>query len=132
MKQVVAVVQPDIGHAGGLSELKKIAAMAETYYVGIAPHNPYGPINTMAALHLDACTPNFLIQEGGSADWYDDILTGHFPTQSDGYFDLPKGPGLGIAIDEDKLRSMPAKPIDVTGDYRHQYEYRSRQGHHWI
>ena len=131
-KQVVSVVQPDIGHAGGLSELKKIAAMAETYYVGIAPHNPYGPINTMAALHLDACTPNFLIQEGGSADWYDDILTGHFPTQSDGYFDLPKGPGLGIAIDEDKIRSMPAKPIDVTGDYRHQYGYQSRQGHHWI
>ena len=131
-KQVVSVVQPDIGHAGGLSELKKIAAMAETYYVGIAPHNPYGPINTMAALHLDACTPNFLIQEGGSADWYDDILTGHFPTQSGGYFDLPKGPGLGIAIDEDKLLSMPAKPIDVSGDYRHQYVYPSRQGHHWI
>jgi galactonate dehydratase len=131
-KQVVAVVQPDIGHAGGLSELKKIAAMAETYYVGIAPHNPYGPINTMAALHLDACTPNFLIQEGGHATWYDSVLTEPFPGQRDGYFDLPTGPGLGIAVDEDALLRQPAKPIDVSGDYRHQYVYPSRQGHHWI
>ena len=131
-KHVVAVVQPDIGHAGGLSELKKIAAMAEAYYVGIAPHNPYGPINTMAAIHLDACTPNFLIQEGGFADWYDGVLTEPFPGQHDGYFDLPKGPGLGIAVDEEALLRQPAQPIDFSNDYRHRYSFASRQGSHWI
>ncbi len=131
-KQVVAVVQPDIGHAGGISELKKIAAMAETYFVGIAPHNPYGPINTMAAIHLDACTPNFLIQEGGHADWYDAVLTAPFPGQRDGYFDLPTAPGLGIEVDEQALLRQPAQPIDVTNDYRHQYVFPSRQGSHWI
>lgn len=61
------MIQPDVCHAGGISELKKIAAMAEAYYVGFQPHNPYGPVNMMAALQVDVCTPNFMIQEGGHA-----------------------------------------------------------------
>jgi len=110
-KQVVGLIQPDICHAGGISELKKIAAMAEAYYVGIQPHNPYGPINTMAALQLDACTPNFMIQEGGHHPWFDQIVVGEFPKQVDGYFDLPTGPGIGLDMDEDALRANP--PVEI-------------------
>ncbi len=132
-KQVVAVVQPDPCQAGGISELKKIAAMAEAYYVGFAPHNPYGPINTMAALHIDATTPNFLVQEGGHGTWYETILKGSFPYQKDGYFDLPKGSGLGIEIDEEALLKYPYQKIDQpqTG-YRSRFKIASRQQNHWV
>ena len=64
-RQIVAMIQPDIVQGGGILELKKIAAMAEAHYVGFQPHNPYGPLCTIASLHLDACVPNFMIQEGG-------------------------------------------------------------------
>ena len=125
-------MQPDVCHAGGISELKKIAAMAETYYVGFAPHNPYGPINTMAAIHVDACTPNFLIQEGGHADWYDSIMTAPFRRQTDGYFDLPSGPGLGIEMDEDALNKYPVGTTELRGGYRSRFTMPSRQQNHWI
>ena len=131
-KQAVSVVQPDVCHAGGISELKKIAAMAETYYVGFAPHNPYGPINTMAAIHVDACTPNFLIQEGGHAEWYDEILTEPFSRQVDGYFDLPTAPGLGIEISEESLARNPGVKVKSPGGYRFQYTSPSRQQSHWV
>ena len=131
-KQAVSVVQPDVCHAGGISELKKIAAMAETYYVGFAPHNPYGPINTMAAIHVDACTPNFLIQEGGHGDWYDSILTEPFKGQTDGYFDLPTAPGLGIELDEDALKKNPGVATSAAGGYRSRFTMPSRQQNHWV
>ena len=131
-KQAVAVVQPDVCHAGGISELKKIAAMAETYYVGFAPHNPYGPINTMAAIHVDACTPNFLIQEGGHAPWFDSILTAPFQRQTDGYFDLPTEPGLGIVIDEAALIANPQGTPETGGGYRSRFTMPSRQQNHWV
>jgi galactonate dehydratase len=130
--QVVAVVQPDVCHAGGISELKKIAAMAETYYVGFAPHNPYGPVNTMAAIHVDACTPNFLIQEGGHGGWYDAVLKEPFPAQTDGYFDVPTAPGLGVELDEEALRRYPAGSIDTPSGYRSRYTFPSRQQSHWV
>ena len=101
------MIQPDIVQAGGLLELKKIAAMAEAHYVGFQPHNPYGPICTVASLHLDACTPNFLIQEGGLDPWYQDAVVGNFPKQKDGFLPLPEGTGLGIAIDEDWVSRNP-------------------------
>ena len=105
--QAVALIQPDIVQAGGMMELKKIAAMAEAHYVGFQPHNPYGPICTVASLHLDACTPNFLIQEGGLDSWYQDAVIGDFPRQKNGYLPLPEGTGLGIAIDEDWVAHNP-------------------------
>ncbi|MAI42423.1 MAG: galactonate dehydratase [Gammaproteobacteria bacterium] len=105
--QAVALIQPDIVQAGGLLELKKIAAMAEAHYVGFQPHNPYGPICTVASLHLDACTPNFLIQEGGLDPWFQDAVIGNFPKQKDGFLPLPEGAGLGIAIDEDWVLRNP-------------------------
>lgn len=103
----VDLIQPDVVQAGGILELKKIAAMAEAYYVGFQPHNPYGPFCTIAALHLDACTPNFLIQEGGIHSWFQDSTIGDFPQQVDGYFGVPPGPGLGVAMDEDWLQANP-------------------------
>ena len=103
----VDLIQPDVVQAGGILELKKIAAMAEAYYVGFQPHNPYGPFCTIAALHLDASTPNFLIQEGGIHPWVQDSTVGDFPEQVNGYFGVPPGPGLGVAMDEDWLAANP-------------------------
>ena len=105
--QAVDLIQPDIIQAGGILELKKIAAMAEAWYVGFQPHNPYGPICTVASLHLDACTPNFLIQEGGIHPWFQECSTNGFPKQTDGYFGVPPGPGLGVDLDEDWLAAHP-------------------------
>ncbi|MEE8046955.1 MAG: galactonate dehydratase [Dehalococcoidia bacterium] len=110
-KQVVALIQPDICHVGGISELKKIAAMAEVYYVGVQPHNPYGPINTMAAIQVDVGMQNFMIQEGGNKPWFDLVVEGDFPQQTDGYYDVPMGPGIGINLDEDVLNANP--PIEL-------------------
>ena len=101
------LIQPDVAQAGGILELKKIAAMAEAYYVGFQPHNCYGPMATMASLHLDACVPNFLIQEGGIRQWFPDATIGDFPVQTDGYFGLPPGPGLGVAMNEEWLAKNP-------------------------
>ena len=111
-KQAVAVVQPDLCHSGGIFEAKKIAAMAEVYYAAIAPHNPLGPISLASCLQLDACTPNFLIQEhpGMVERW--DLGEGYLKQPfliEDGYISLPKGPGLGIEINEAAIaeRSYP-------------------------
>ena len=106
-RQIVAMIQPDIVQGGGISELKKIAAMAEAHYVGFQPHNPYGPLCTIASLHLDACVPNFMIQEGGIHPWFQAVCFGNFPKQKDGFLPLPEGPGLGIEIDEDWVKANP-------------------------
>ena len=109
-RQIVAMIQPDIVQAGGIMELKKIAAMAEAHYVGFQPHNPYGPICTAAALQLDACTPNFMIQEGGLHPWFQDATSGMAPIQKDGFFDLPELPGLGVDLNEEWLAANPWDP----------------------
>ena len=96
-KQAAVVVQPDLCHAGGILEGKKIAAMAECYYAAVAPHNPLGPISLAACLQLDACIPNFLLQEQVSLG--EGYLTEPFQLV-DGYIDLPTKPGLGIELDE--------------------------------
>ena len=106
-RQIVAMIQPDIVQGGGILELKKIAAMAEAHYVGFQPHNPYGPLCTIASLHLDACVPNFMIQEGGIAPWFQDVCFDNFPRQKDGFLPLPEGPGLGVEVDEDWVKANP-------------------------
>jgi galactonate dehydratase len=96
-KQAAAIIQPDLCHAGGILEGKKIAAMAETYYAAVAPHNPLGPISLAACLQLDACIPNFLVQE------HTTLGEGYLkePFQMvDGAVPLPTRPGLGIELDE--------------------------------
>ncbi|MFN3648424.1 MAG: galactonate dehydratase [Armatimonadota bacterium] len=99
-KQAAAVVQPDLCHAGGILEGKKIAAMAECYYAGVAPHNPLGPISLAACLQLDACIPNFLVQEQVSLG--EGYLKQPFEVV-DGYIPLPTGPGLGIELDDEAV-----------------------------
>ena len=106
-RQIVKMIQPDIVQSGGILELKKIAAMAEAHYVGFQPHNPYGPFCTIASLHVDACTPNFMIQEGGIHPWFQDATVGDFPVQKDGFLPLPTAPGLGVAMNEDWLKANP-------------------------
>lgn len=110
------IVQPDISHAGGITEVRKIAAMAEAYDVALAPHCPLGPITLAASLQVDFCTPNAFIQEQSLGihynqgsdvlDYLADPTVFHY---KDGYVPLMKGPGLGIQIDEDKVREAAAK-----------------------
>lgn len=86
-KQAASILQPDLCHAGGILECKKIAAMAEAYYAGVAPHNPLGPIALAASIQLDACIPNFLIQEQVTLG--EGYLEKPF-TMKDGYIELPR------------------------------------------
>jgi len=102
-KQAAAILQPDLSHAGGIFEVRKIAAMAEVHYASVAPHCPLGPVAFAACLQLAACTPNHLIQEQvGFGEGYlktPFVMTG-------GCVDIPTGPGLGIEIDEDAIRGQ--------------------------
>ena len=105
---VVDVIQPDVSHAGGITEVKKIAAMAEAYDVALAPHCPLGPIALAACLQVDATAPNALIQEQSldihyneTSDVMDYLADPSVFEYDDGFVDIPEGPGLGIEIDED-------------------------------
>ena len=106
-KQAVSVVQPDLCHCGGIFEARKIAAMSELYFGSVAPHNPLGPISLAACLQLDACIPNFLVQEHPGNPDKSDLGVGYIKNPfviQDGYIELPKGPGLGIELDEESLK----------------------------
>lgn len=105
-QEAAALLQPDICHCGGILEAKKIAAMAEAKFMGIAPHNPLGPLCTAASLQLDACTPNFVIQESGSLG-ENGYLKEPFVLSKDGYIDVPTKPGLGVEIDEEFIAAHP-------------------------
>ena len=96
-----AVVQPDVLHAGGITEIRKIANLAETYGFEIAPHQCSGPIGHVASLCAMSVCRNFLIQEWEAADdaVYREMTNGTYPTQSAGYVTLPDLPGLGLQID---------------------------------
>lgn len=108
----VDIIQPDLSHAGGILECRKIAAMAEAYDVAVAPHCPLGPLALAACLQLDACTPNVAIQEISLGIHYNvghDLL--EFVTNKEvlspveGYLAIPSGPGLGVLIDEAAVRA---------------------------
>lgn len=111
----VDILQPDLSHAGGIWETRKIAAMAEAYDVAIAPHCPLGPIALAASLQLDFCTPNAFIQEQSLGihynqgsdllDYLADPTVFHY---EEGYVARPTAPGLGITVDEEKVREMAA------------------------
>jgi len=104
------VIQPDLCHCGGLLEAKKIAAMAEMYQMGVAPHNPLGPVANAAALHFALSTPNFLIQEDMLTDvpWRWDVVKSDLQTK-DGYWLPCETPGLGIEVDEKAAAKHPFK-----------------------
>lgn len=123
----VDILQPDISHVGGISELRRIAAMAEAYDVAIAPHCPLGPIAFAACLQVDAVTANFAIQEMSLGIHYNvggDLLSyvknPELWKVTDGYIELMKGPGLGMEIDEEKVRELsegaqPWKSLSFVG-----------------
>ena len=99
-KRAATILQPDLCHAGGITEVRLIAGIAEAYYAAIAPHNPLGPISLAAGVQLAASIPNFLCQEQVSLG--EGYLKQPFVVRN-GYLDLPTGPGLGIELDENAL-----------------------------
>ena len=108
----VDVIQPDLSHAGGITEVQKIAAMAEAYDVAVAPHCPLGPVALAACVQVDAVAPNALIQEQSldihyneTSDVLDYLEDPSVFDYEDGHVDLPDGPGLGVEVDEDALRA---------------------------
>jgi len=107
-RQAVDIVQPDLCHAGGLTEVKKIAALAEASYVQVAPHNASGPIGTAAAVQLDATIPNFLIQEFFvvQAPWIEEVVAGG-PRVEGGEIVVPDRPGLGVELHEEAALAHP-------------------------
>lgn len=99
-KGAATILQPDLCHAGGITECRLIAGMAEAYYASIAPHNPLGPISLAAGVQLAASIPNFLCQEQVSLG--EGYLKQPFKVR-EGYLELPTGPGLGIELDENAM-----------------------------
>lgn len=109
----VDIVQPDISLCGGLLEERKIAAMAEACDMAVAPHAPYGPVALAATFQVDACTPNVFIQEQSLGihynqgfDLLDFVKNKEIFQYKDSFVDIPKGPGLGIEMDEDKIKEV--------------------------
>jgi galactonate dehydratase len=108
----IDILQPDVGHTGGISQVKKIATLAEAYHVPLAPHNTCSELGLSASIHVAASIPFFLIQEG--------YLDGHimppgvarktFEIDKDGNAGLPQGPGLGVEMDEAMMARVAAEP----------------------
>jgi galactonate dehydratase len=96
-KGAATVLQPDLCHAGGITECRLIAGMAEAYYAAIAPHNPLGPISLAAGIQLAASIPNFLCQEHRTLGA--GYLKAPFVLKG-GFVDVPSGPGLVIELDD--------------------------------
>jgi galactonate dehydratase len=115
--QACHVIQPDLCHCGGLMEGRKIAAMAEVYYMGVAPHNPLGPVANCVALHFALATPNFVIQEDMLADvpWRWDVVR-HSLRMENGYWLKTDAPGLGIEVSEKEAAKHPFKQEVIITD----------------
>jgi galactonate dehydratase len=107
-------IQPDVSHAGGIMELKKIAAMAEAYHIPICPHNPSGPIANAATLQLAACVPNFYLLETMSSDvpWRRSISTEEVKFEN-GEMLISDKPGLGIDINIEEIKKHPFEPKEL-------------------
>jgi galactonate dehydratase len=115
-KGAAALIQPDASHVGGISELRRVASMAEVYYVHVLPHCAIGPVAFSACLQVDAATPNFLAQEQIEAGLGDGLLVEPWEV-TDGHVDLPTRPGLGIEIVEDDLAEEPHYQEELGGEY---------------
>lgn len=111
-KQAARILQPDVARAGGITPMKKIAGMAETQYVTIAPHNPNGPVCTAASIHVAASIPNFLIMEEGGAyrepQLYNAVFKGSWKADL-AHWDIPNSPGLGVDLSPEFLREHQVK-----------------------
>jgi L-alanine-DL-glutamate epimerase-like enolase superfamily enzyme len=109
--QAVDIIQPDVPKVGGLLESKKIADLADLYYIPLAAHNVSSPIGTMAACHTCASMRNFIIMEFHSMDveWWDDLVTAGEPLIQDGFITMPEGPGVGLELNEEVARAHLAE-----------------------
>jgi galactonate dehydratase len=119
-KRACSIVQPDVSHCGGISEARRIAAMAEVYMISVACHNPQGPISTAASTHVAFATPNYLIQEAVRKDvpWRDEVVTEAVRLEA-GSCLPPTNPGLGIDINELEAAKHPFQP-EVTMEHFHR------------
>jgi L-alanine-DL-glutamate epimerase-like enolase superfamily enzyme len=107
ISQAVDVLQPDIPHVGGLLEAKKIADLADIYYMPLAAHNVSSPVGTLASCHACASMRNFTVLEFHAQDvpWWDDLYLADAPLIQDGYITLPVTPGLGLELNEEVARA---------------------------
>ncbi len=133
-RRLTDIIQPDPANCGGITESRKIAALAETHNTWVQFHNPFGPLNTLASAHLSASIPNFLIMEvimeESMHNWFGRVAKNGFPQIVDGHFTVPTEPGLGIELDEELLREFP--PV-VEGHGNQRYaEFPSLQGMNWV
>ena len=126
---VIDIIQPDVALCGGVLEMRKIAAMAEAYDIAVAPHAPYGPIALAATLQVDVCTPNVFIQEQSLGihynkgfDLLDFVKNKEIFQFKDGFLDIPTKPGLGIEIDEDKVRAVSEEGLIWTNPKWKNYD----------
>jgi galactonate dehydratase len=130
-REIIDVVQPDTGRAGGLSQMKKIAAIAEAHYCTMAPHDgSLGPVAEMAAVHLMATLPNFLILEHLEDDVHQryEVMTGQ-PEIVDSHIIVPDSPGLGVDIVEEAIAHYPSSGNIGMPDDSYDYQYvHARQG----
>ena len=113
-RKAVDILQPDVCHLGGMLETKKVAGLAHMRFLPVAPHNPTGPVMNAMTLHLSAAIPNFSIFETVSRDapWRKEIVTEDL-TFEDGDILVPRGPGLGVALNEEACEKHPYQPNDV-------------------
>lgn len=119
-KRACSIVQPDVSHCGGISEARRIAAMAETYMMAVACHNPAGPVATAASLHVGFAVPNYLIQEAVRNDvpWRNDVVVEPIQVVR-GVARVPNAPGLGIEVNEKEAAKHPFAP-EVTMPFFHR------------
>ncbi len=119
-KHAAAYLQPDASHAGGITELKKIANMAEVYYIHVAPHCAIGPVAFSACLQVDAVVPNFLIQEQVDDGLGAGLLREAWQVR-DGHIELPTRPGLGFEIDEaEAAQNRGLEEEELGGEFFHE------------
>ena len=116
-RQMCAILQPDIRHCGGISEMRKIASHAETHYMALTPHNAAGPVGVAASVHVMATIPNFLICEGG--DVRGQGLFVQPLTFVDGYLELPTQPGLGVDMEEEAIEAARDETYRLRGMFFH-------------
>jgi galactonate dehydratase len=113
-RHLVNYVQPDVCHAGGILELKKIGTIAEAFRIEMAPHNPQSEVSTLASLHVNATTPAATILEYNPqrAPWIQELFNGGAVKVTDGFAALPERPGLGVDLNESVAAQHPYKPIN--------------------
>ncbi len=107
-QQATDIIMPDLAKAGGLLEGKRIAELAETFYVPVAPHNVSSPLGMMAACHCLAAIPNFLLLEfhGREIAWWEDLCDGDKPFIREGHMQVSNRPGIGVELNDDAARSL--------------------------